>query len=573
MTISAALLDRARAEPRAVAWRLRSRGRWYECTWHEAATAAARIGIALTRAGVTPGNRIAILSRNLPAWIQIDVASQGIGAAVLALPTDGADALLRTQLEGASVHTLFVEDCRLAATAIRVRDSLPALEQVVVIGPASDGVPRGCVSLSDVVAIAGEEPLLAFAERVAQLDAESPAVISLTSGTTGPPKAAVFSHRAAVAVANSLSEAAQLSRRDELLSCLPLSHITERMLAFAAITSSGHVTNFGRPGDVRSDLRSVEPTFLLSTPRLWRQLELEIDTALDSAGCAARSCQIAVEGETAANATQGVASRAVGAILRRYYVYRLRRHLGLCRLRRAWTVSAPLPSDLARYFEALGVVISEVYGTTEQGGFALVSPGGAAAKPMPSVELRLAASREIMTRGPATLSGYIAGTAPFDAEGWLRTGDLGELDEQGRPCLLGRGSDAIVTATGAVLHPSELERRLLACNYIRDAVLVAGARGITALVVAEPETCARWASDRDVVIASREEALVHPAVRDLIQGRIDRLNDGLGPDEQIARLVLLPKPLARGAGEVAHLRQPRRQVLATLSDPGPEDSR
>lgn len=573
MTMPAALLDRARREPWAVAWRIRSRGHWHECTWHEAATSAACIGSALVHGGVTPGARIAIQAANQPTWLQVDAAGQGVGAAVLALPTDATDALLRMQLESAAVHTLFVGDSRLAAAAMRVRDRLPALHQVVVIAPRSDRPPAGSVSLSEFVESAGDQALPLFAERVARLDPEAPAVISLTSGTTGPPKAVVFSHRAACVAATSVGEAAQLSRRDELLSCLPLSHITERMLAFAAITCSGHVTNFGHPQEVGADLRSVEPTFLLSTPHLWRQFERGLDVALGSAGRAARSCHAAVGGGRSQHAPNGLVSRTVSVLLRRYFVHALRRHLGLRRLRRAWTVSAPLPSGLAGYFGQLGVAISEVYGMTEHGGFALVLPRGDGARQMPSVELRLTESREILTRGPATLSGYVQGTAPVDADGWLRTGDIGGVDEHGRPFLLGRGSDAIVTANGGLVHPSKIERHLLADAYIRDAVLVSGARGITGLVVAEEEACARWASDRDIVIGSREETLVHPAVRELVQTRIDRINETLGPDERVEQLVLLPKPLGRAAGELAHLGQPCRQVLATLSECMPRGAR
>jgi long-chain acyl-CoA synthetase len=561
-TLPAALLELAARRPAEVALRHRRLGRWREYTWGEVADVAGRVAGALEELGVLRGDRVAIQSENRPAWLFADLGAQGVGAAVLGVPPSASAAELEAHLRQAQATVLFVGDERQLARAPDLRSRLPELGAIVVLEPGHGAVPEGVITL-DTLLDRTDDVVASFRERVARLDPDDAAVIALTSGTTGPQRGVVLSHRATVTAASGLGQAAGLDHGDEILSCLPLHHVTERMLAFASVVGTRHVTNIGRRDEREADLCTVEPTFLLSTPQLWRDVRAGIEARIEGASRPSRMAYAHfVERRARTNA---LASAAGSLVLTRP----LRRQIGLRRLRRAWVVSAPASPGLGRWLELLGVTLGEVYGLTEQGGYALVStradvsgdPADAAI--VPGVELRVDEEGEVLMRGPAMLSGYLDEPVALDPEGWLHTGDAARVDRHGRPVVVGRRSDAIVTRAATGVHPGPIERRLRACNLIREAVVVGDAAGdLVALVAIQVETCARWAAHHDIAIASREAIFDHPAIRELIEARVAELNHELPGEERIDRVVLLPSELRRAHGDLAQLLQPRRHAIA-----------
>jgi long-chain acyl-CoA synthetase len=561
-TLPAALLELAARRAGEVALRHRRLGRWREYTWGEVADIAARVGGALEGLGVRPGDRVAIQSENRPAWLFADLGAQGVGAVVLGVPPSASTADLEAHLRQAQVTVLFVDDERPLARAADLRSRLPQLEAIVVLEPGHEAVPEGILTL-DALLNWTDDALAIFRERVARLDPDAAAIIALTSGTTGPQRGVVLSHRATVTAANGLGRAAGLDHRDEVLSCLPLHHVTERMLAFASVAGTRHVTNIGRRDGREADLRTVEPTFLLSTPQLWRDVRAGIEARIEAASRPSRIAYARfIERREPTNALAGAVASLV-------LTRPLRRQIGLRRLRRAWVVSAPASPGLGRWLERLGVSLGEVYGLTEQGGYALVSTradgSGEAAEAaiVPGVELRVDEDGEVLMRGPAMLSGYLDGPVALDPEGWLHTGDAARVDRHGRPVVVGRRSDAIVTRAACAVHPGPIERRLCACKHIHQAVVVGDADGgLVALVAIHVETCARWAAGHDIVITSRGASFDHPAIRELIEARVAEINHELPAEERIDRVVLLPAELRRAHGDLAQLLQPRRHAIA-----------
>jgi long-chain acyl-CoA synthetase len=562
-TLPAALLELAARRPGEVALRHRRLGRWREYTWGEVADRAARVGVALEGLGVRPGDGVVIQSENRPAWLFVDLGAQGAGAAVLGVPPSASTADLETHLRQARATVLLVDDERLLARAAELRSRLPELGAIVVLEPGHEAVPEGVFTF-DALLDQTDDALASFRERVARLDPDEAAIIALTSGTTGPQRGVVFSHRATVAAASGLGRAAGLDHRDEILSCLPLHHVTERMLAFASIAGTRHVTNIGQRDEREADLCTVEPTFLLSTPQLWQDVRAGVEARIEAASRPSRIAYARfVDRREPTNALAG----AVGSLV---LTRPLRRQIGLRRLRRAWIVSAPASPGLGRWLDQLGVSLGEVYGLTEQGGYALVStradrsgkPADAAI--VPGVELRVDEDGEVLMRGPAMLSRYLDEPITLDPEGWLRTGDAARVDLHGRPVVVGRRSDAIVTRDAAAgVHPGPIERRLRACKHIDEVVVVGDDdAGLVALVAIHVEMCARWAAHHDIAITSRDAIFAHPAIRELIEARVAEINHELPGDERIDRVVLLPAELRRVDGDLAQLLQPRRHAIA-----------
>jgi long-chain acyl-CoA synthetase len=576
-SLPARLLEHARDRPDEVAMREKHRGVWREWTWARYAKRVADVAEGLRRLGVAPGARVAIHSENRPEWVIADLAVQGLGACSVGVYPTSPAAEVEYVLAHSEASVLIAEDEEQLDKALEVRERLPLLRHVVVVDPR--GLPK---DLPDVLTFADLEEdapdaVPAFEDSVSALDGDDTAILVYTSGTTGPPKGAMISHANLVA-AGETSVALGAVRGDEVLSYLPLCHVAERLITVVDGVWVGLVVNFGEGGpSFPNDLRDVQPTVFLGVPRVWEKMLATVEIRMGDASRLKRVLYRACLRQGRRIAPRRMAGRTSPADrvvlgLCELLVFRaLREKLGMSRVRSPLSGAAPIAPQVLEYLWAIGIPVREGYAQTEDTAICTLTPEddirlGSVGRPLPGVEVRIAPDGEILTRSAGVFQGYlndpVATKAAVDEDGWLHTGDVGELDEDGFLRITDRKKDIIITAGGKNLSPSEIENQLKVSPYVREAVVVGDRRKyVTALIGIELDTVGNWASRRGLAYTTYADLSAKDEVRKLIDGVVQTANAELAQVARIKRFTLMGKELDHEDGELTATQKVKRRAL------------
>ncbi|MDZ7674258.1 MAG: AMP-binding protein [Acidimicrobiales bacterium] len=580
-TVPGTLLERARATPDRVALRHKQLGRWVEITWADYAESSRRFGLGLASLGVEVGDRVAIQSENRPEWAYADIGTQGIGAiAVGVYPTSPA-AELEYLLNHSESSVLFAEDEEQLDKVLECWDRVPGLRTVVVFDT------RGIKQLDDPRIITHTELVERgaaldggdFDRAVASLSPDEVAVQVYTSGTTGPPKGAMLSHHNLAFGSRVGREAWGISDRDEILSYLPMCHVLERILSVVSAVHTGYVVNFGEgPEFLQSDLHQVQPTYFVGVPRIWERMMAGIEVRQADATPLKQLVYRLCISQGRAVAARRMAGR-FGVLDRiRYFVcwlllYRpLRTQLGLARCRSALSGAAPIAPQVLEFFWSIGVPVREGYGQTENTAVGTVVPSddvriGTVGKPLPHSELRLADDGEILTRSEGTFLGYHknpeATADTIDEDGWLHTGDIGTLDDDGFLTITDRKKDIIITAGGKNISPSEIENLLKVSPFMREAIVIGDRRKyLSALIGIEADTVGDWATRHGLAYTTYADLSSKDEVRDLVAGIVEGVNDDVARVEQIKEFRLLTVELDQDDGQLTATQKVKRAAIS-----------
>ncbi len=556
-TVPALFWKKVRERGDAVAMREKDFGIWRPVTWAQYGDRARRVGIALHRLGMRRGDVVSVLSENVPEWLYVDMGVMGMGGVTNGVYTTDSARQVEYLIRDSGTRFFFVEDEEQLDKVLEVRGNCPGLEKIVVFDM------EGLADFSDPQVLSFEQ-LLAMGEGdherweagVADARPEDTAVLIYTSGTTGPPKGAMMSH-ANIVFQVSMSEAfVELSPADQLLSFLPLCHIAERKFAVMYSLKSGATINFAeRPDTVPENIREVAPTFFFAVPRIWEKFYSEIAIRMSEAiwiGRVAYQAALAIGYRVAdlklagkpVPATLALAFRiADRAVLRNIKIW-----LGLDRTRLMGTGAAPVSPELIRWYLALGLEMREIYGQTECCGLATVMPArkklGSVGVAMPGTEVRISERGEILVRGPHVFKGYLGNPGKtaetVDAEGWLHTGDVGSIDDEGYVRITDRLKDIIITAGGKNITPSEIENQLKFSPYIADAVIIGDRRKyLGCLVMIDHENVVKYAQDRNVPFTNYASLCAAQEVRELIWSEIEKVNRTVARVESIKAFRLI----------------------------------
>ncbi len=575
-TLPGWLLRHAATRPCGVAMRVKELGRWREITWEGHEARVASVGRALAHHGIGPSDRVLLVSENRPEWVVTDLAVQGLGAATIGVfpttPTDEMGELLRRS--GARVA--IVEDEEQLDKLLEVRGDT-ALERIFVIdprgmrslvAPAASFEELETLGSLDAVALRSGDPDL-WRRAVDALEPDGIATVVFTPGTTGVPKGALLTHRNLAAAARVGVSEYRLGANDQIVSCIPLCEISERVLVVAQATRAAATVHFGEGGDaIENDLREVEPTVFLASPRLWARLRARIEEGLRNAGRLKRG---AFRVATSTSMSKGRLRRGIASLL---VARPARRRVGLRRVRVAIVAGAPAPDDLLTWWATLGADARAVYGLVESTGVATVCPAGGG-RPgtvghgVPGTEVTIDAadpSHEVRIRGDVVFAGYLddptATAAALDG-GWLHTGDVGALEADGTLSIVGRIKDVVVTSGGHTVAPGPIERRLDSSPYIRAAVVLGDERpSLGALVAIDADAVGDWAAEEGVPFTTTRTLVVRPEVRDLIGGAIDEVNATLAGGDRVERFALLPTELSHDDGVLTATFKVRRGAIA-----------
>jgi len=584
-TIPALFWNGVKQRGDAVWLRQKEFGIWRSWTWQQTGEAVREIAAGLMSLGFEPGQTASILANTVIEWVLADVAVLSCGGVSNGIyPTDAAPQV-HYLCEDSRTTMLFVEDDEQLDKALEVRAQLPLLRKIIVFD--MEGLrelhDEGVMSL-DALRAAGRAWLAlhpqCVQQRVEQVQPQALAILVYTSGTTGKPKGAMHSHHGLVYTCRGYNTLIARSEADECMCFLPLCHIAERLGGEYFSLYTGARLNFvENPETVPENVREIAPTVFTAVPRVWEKFYSAVTISLKEAGVTQQAAYAWSIGVGRQIMEKVLAGEPVGGWLRlKFRIARIlaldnvRKLIGIHRSRLLVTGAAPISPDLVKWYLSLGVPMLEVWGMTETCGASTGMPAsrikpGSIGPAAQYNEVRIDPDTgEIRVRGPNVFMGYFnqpeKTAEAIDADGWLHTGDVGSVDEEGFFRITDRMKDIIITAGGKNITPSEFENELKFSPYITDAVVIGDKRPyLTVIIMIDQENVEKFAQDHDVPFSNYASLTRAVEVQTLIQDVIDQANKKFARVEQVKKFFLLDTQLTAEDEELTPTMKLKRRLV------------
>jgi long-subunit acyl-CoA synthetase (AMP-forming) len=543
-------------------------------TWAELLSRVDAFAGGLAKLGVKRGDTVAIMLSNRPEFHISDLAVAMLGATPFSIYVTYPAAEIQYLLTDAESRVAIVEQTFLPAM-LEARKGLAALEHVIVV----DGeAPEGTVSLADVE---GADPDFDAVAAAAEIGPDDVLTLIYTSGTTGKPKGVQLSHHNVMVSAKAVQEIIPIQVGGRLISWLPAAHIAERMAHhYIPTIYAGSITCCPNPREVVSYLPQVRPTWFFAVPRIWEKLKAGLEGMLAAQPEEQRrpleqALQVSIErvrlkqrGEPVPDELEARFAQADEQMFSN-----LRKMLGFDEALAVNAGAAPTPVEVIEFFHALGIELAELWGMSETCGFGTCNrPGavkiGTVGPPAPGAELKLADDGEVLIRGEFVMLGYRndpAKTAEtLDPDGWLHTGDVGEIDEDGFLTIVDRKKELIINAAGKNMSPANIEAALKTGSpLIGQAAAIGDRRPYnTALIVLDADYAPQWAAQNGLSGLSLEQLARAPQVIEAVQAGIDEANSHLARVEQIKKFTIVPGDWAPGGDELTPTMKLKRKPIA-----------
>ena len=561
--------DAVRAGRPRPAYLVEHEGGWREVSWTEADERVRAFANGLLALGVRKGDAFALLAQNSLEWPLLDYAFGQIGAVGVPIYANSSPKDVEYLLEHSEAVGIVCEDAEQLAKVAPVADRLGRLEHVLAYADLPDLADRGRAYT--------EESPTALEEAAVAIEEDDLFTIIYTSGTTGPPKGCMISHRNYYAMASVADEMeSHYVEDDVMLLYLPLAHNFGRLMHLSGAYVGFTIAFLADPLRVAEAMLQVRPTVLPSVPRVFEKVHTAVQARFDEATGLKRRLidwSLPIGREVSRLQTEGKPVPRVLAAKRRVadrlVFAKVRERLG-GRLRLPISGGAPLAKDIAEFFDAIGIRVLEGYGLTECTTAASTNRPeryrfGTVGPPLPGFEIAVAEDGEILMRSETVFKGYFkdpeATAEVLDADGWLRTGDIGALDEDGFLTITDRKKDIIVTAGGKNVAPQNLENDLKTSRFVSQALVVGDRRPyVAALITLDPDETRRWAAGRgiegDIATLAGDDR-----VRELVQSIVDDVNRDRSRYEQLKRFAILPRDFTMEHGEVTPTLKLRRRAV------------
>jgi long-chain acyl-CoA synthetase len=551
-------------------------GRYTPISTDEFRRTVTRIALGLRDLGVRREDKVVLLAENGPWWVMSDYAIVSLGAATVPVYTSLVPEQVKYIINDSDAKVVIVSDRKLWDKVESVRKDLPKVSHFVSFEaePARGVLPLARVEeQGDKVAL--ENPSL-FLQTAGAVKAEDIASIIYTSGTTGAPKGVMLTHANFVSNVETLASIIEFDFNDTDLSFLPLSHVLERLGTFAFLSRGVTMAYAESIETVAENLLEVRPTIMISVPRLFEKIYARVmDTILTGSALKKKIFfwALRVGRECGSRRLRGLPLTSS-----------LRRKLNLAhklvfskilektggRVRFFVSGGAPLARDIAEFFHALGLIILEGYGLTETSPVIAVNTFnnlrfGTVGKPIPYVEVRIVPDGEILVKGPNVMKGYYKRpeeTHEAVAEGWLHTGDIGHLDEDGFLVITDRKKDLIVTSGGKNIAPQPIENLLKQNPYILNAVVLGSRRKfVSALIVPNFEKLEEYAKSEKIAYVNRRDLIQNEAILGFLDREVDRSTPNLAPYEKIKKIAVLEQDFEIEKGEITPTLKVKRNIV------------
>jgi long-chain acyl-CoA synthetase len=582
-TLPKALIAMAGKQPGRVALRRKELGVWQDISWSEYLRKVRQVALGLHDLGVKRGDHVAIIGENQPEWLYSALGAMSVGATFVGVYTTNPAAECEYVVGHSESVVYICEDEEQFDKALVIRSRTPKLRKMIVWN--MEGLRHFqdpmLLSFDDLLA-QGErldrENLSLFNELVAQGRTEDIAGIIYTSGTTGPPKGALLTHEGYLWVGRQAGVVTRATRDDETISFLPLNHVYEQIFDLMVHVTVGHTVNFTENTDtVMVDMQEVSPTLFHAVPRIWEKYYSGIVLRMSDATWFKRSAyDLALKIGTAYNGAK-LKGRSPSLPLTLAYrlayfaVFRkLKERLGFDRVRLGFSGAAPISHNILKYFQSIGIPIREGYGMTETTGITHMSEEhhfklGTVGRALPETEVKIAEDGEILVRHRGIFKGYYRdeeNTRMALHDGWMYTGDVGEVDAEGYLKITDRKKDLIITAGGKNIAPQYIENLLKFSPYINDAVVIGdGLKYLTAMIVIDEENVTKYAQDNKVQFTTFASLTRSEEVLKLIQEEVNNVNSQLARVENIRKFRILDKKLYTEDGEVTPTMKVKRKAI------------
>jgi long-chain acyl-CoA synthetase len=566
-----------------VALREKDYGVWQEISWKEYGRHVRHFCLGMMELGLSRGDHVSIFGENEPEWLYSDLATQSAGAvAVGVYPTNPPKEAKYVIGHSESVFVV-CDDQEQVDKVLEVKADLPLVRKIIVtdmkgLRHYTDPMIMSFQAVEEIGRQVEARDPQQYDRTVDQVRPEDVAIMVYTSGTTGPPKGAMLSHDNVMQFLKAQSQVIPQYDTDEIVSYLPLCHVAERMMSVFLPLNSGATVNFAESVDtVTSDMREILPTFFLAVPRIWEKMMASVIIKMkDATWLKRKSYEIFMPiGERMAEARLSrkpipLSLRIRNSIGFLALLRHLKKELGLLRTRLAISGAAPIAPEVLKYFHSLGVEVLEGWGMTEETGIGTINrlgdvKLGTVGKPVPGVEIKIADDGEILLRCPHIFVGYWKdpeATARTVKNGWLYTGDVGELDAEGRLKITDRKKEIIITSGGKNIAPSEIENRLKCSPYINEAIVIGdGRKYLTALIQLEYDNVAKWAQDRGIAYTTFKSLAQNPEVYELVKGEVYEANKDFSQVETVKKFRLLEKELDHDDDELTATLKLRRKTV------------
>lgn len=565
-TIAKSFLRAAETRGDRPAIREKKFGIWQPTSWREWLEISKEIAYALRASGFLPGDVASVIANAVPEWVHADMGilcAGGVSSGIY--PTD-ASSQVEYLVNDSRTKVIFAEDEEQLDKVLACRARCPSLQKIIVFDMEglSGFFDDMVMSLDEFRALGrnhmvGREAL--WQEMIDSRSADDLVILVYTSGTTGPPKGVMHANRSVTHQMRHANDFISAREDEDRLIFLPLCHVAERVAGYYISVALGSVMNFAEsPETVPDNLREVQPTVFFAVPRIWEKFYSAITIALKDAtplqqwvyrraikvGYRMVDCRI--EGRA-----PPLSLRIANGIAYRLVFRNIRRMMGLDRCRIAFTGAAPIAPELIRWYLALGIDMHEVYGQTENCGVATMMPAerikfGTVGTAVSWGEVALSPDGEILIKGDFLFMGYLnqpeKTAETIDHRGWLHTGDVGTIDNEGFVRVTDRMKDIIITSGGKNVTPSEIENQLKFSPYISDAVVIGDKRPyLTCLVMIDQENVEKFAQDHDIPFTNYASLCRAAEIQDLIWREIEGVNGNFARVETIKRFYLIERQL------------------------------
>lgn len=569
-----------------VAMRHKEFGLWQEITWDTYYSSAQQLASALLELGVGKGDFVGVIGENCPNWLYIDMAAQMIGATTVGIYTTNAWEQVAYVVEHAECKVLFAENEEQVDKWLRFRHEAPNLQWTIY------WEEKGLKQLNEPQLLAWEQVmekgqkqlaknLLTIEALTNQIAENDTAILVYTSGTTGNPKGAMLTHKNLLWSAHTLTNIENddlLDQNEEIMSFLPLCHIFERMFSVYVHLVVGYTINFVESIDtLPQNLREIHPSIGYAVPRIWEKYHSRIFIQMQDADWLNRKAYawaLRTSGKyqesLATGQTPSPWLRLKHFIAQRGIFYYLKERLGMEKMRYALSGAAPISPDILKFYQQIGLTLVEGYGMTETSALISFSTvnnykHGTVGKAIPGSALKLADDGEILAKHPGVFKGYYKNPEATEAalqDGWIHTGDIGEIDEEGYLSIVDRKKDLIITAGGKNIAPQYIENKLKFSPYINDAIVIGDKRKfLAAIIVLDEDNINKYAQDHKIQYSTYSDLADHAQIKQLIDKEVQQVNKTLAKVQNIRKYRLLNKRLYQEDGEMTPTMKVKRKYI------------
>ena len=582
-TIPRLFWDSVKSRGERVAMREKDLGIWQEISWSHYGEKAKLTGLALHTLGLEKGNVVSIASEGNPEWLYTDMGTIGAGGISSGVYTTDSAAQVKYLVNDSATKFYFAENEEQLDKILEVRGECPTLKQIIVFDMEglNDFHDDQVLSYEEFLKIGEktnqENPNL-WESLVNNVSPDDIAILVYTSGTTGPSKGAMINHTNLLYSINTGYDIFDVMEHEEQLSFLPLCHILERSVSVMIPLKTGAVVNFAESIDtVPENIREVSPTVFIAVPRIWEKFYSSITILMKDATFIGKffyQLSINVGSKYKEYFIDGkeppLSLKLSYWICNQLVLKNIKKLLGLNNCRYALSGAAPISPDLINWYLSLGIDMREGWGMTETAGVGTAFYSreiklGHVGRAVNDSEVRIAQDGEILFRGPGVFCGYLnkpEQTKETLIDGWLHTGDVGEIDNYGNLKITDRKKDIIITAGGKNISPSEIENELKFSPFISDAVVIGDKRKfLSCLIMIDEENVMKHAQDNDIPFSNFESLCKSEEIVSLIDDEVNKVNKKFASVEQVKKFSLIDIQLTAEDDELTPTMKLKRKFI------------